>query len=156
MKLYAFKLGTEYQVFTREVEAKKDSVSNKYMIPAFATDVELIEEKEGFQRYFKNGSWHYVEDNVGVEYFDSEGKYHKLERLGEVLPEWALSEKPIAPPLTQEQLKESLINQRKSAYAIESDPLYMEWQFDQTAESEQAWRDKVTEIKARYPLTDES
>jgi len=42
--------------------------------------------------------------------------------------------------------------QRKAAYALESDPLYMEWQYDQTAEAEQAWRDKVAEIKARYPL----
>jgi len=38
------------------------------------------------------------------------------------------------------------------AYAEESDGLYMEWQFDQTAESENAWRDKVQEIKNRYPL----
>lgn len=48
------------------------------------------------------------------------------------------------------------VNKRQAAYKAESDPLYMEWQFDQNAESEQAWRDKVTEIKARYPLTDES
>lgn len=41
---------------------------------------------------------------------------------------------------------------RRLAYAAESDPLYMEWQYDQTAEAEQAWRDKVAEIKARYPL----
>lgn len=41
---------------------------------------------------------------------------------------------------------------RRGAYAAESDPLYMEWQYDQTAEAEQAWRDKVAEIKARHPL----
>jgi hypothetical protein len=46
---------------------------------------------------------------------------------------------------------EALIK-RKTAYKTESDPLYMEWQFDQTTESEQAWRDKVEEIKLRYPL----
>ncbi|MCC3836285.1 hypothetical protein [Vibrio parahaemolyticus] len=45
---------------------------------------------------------------------------------------------------------------RKSAYIEESDPLYMEWQYDQTPEKEQAWRDKVAEIKARYPLPSES
>lgn len=44
---------------------------------------------------------------------------------------------------------------RRAAYAVESDPLYLEWQYDKTAESEQAWRDKVTEIKARYPLPGE-
>jgi hypothetical protein len=46
------------------------------------------------------------------------------------------------------------VNKRQASYKSESDPLYMEWQFDQTTESEQAWRDKVTEIKARYPLAD--
>ncbi|MCG9685129.1 hypothetical protein L1D31_21645 [Vibrio sp. Isolate23] len=43
-------------------------------------------------------------------------------------------------------------DKRQKAYKEESDPLYMEWQYDQTPESEQAWRDKVVEIKARYPL----
>lgn len=41
---------------------------------------------------------------------------------------------------------------RLSAYRSESDPLYMEWQYDQTSESEQAWRQKVEEIKERFPL----
>ena len=44
---------------------------------------------------------------------------------------------------------------RRLAYVAESDPLYMEWQYDQTPEAEQAWRDKVAEIKARYPLPTE-
>lgn len=51
--------------------------------------------------------------------------------------------------------EESLKN-RELAYKKESDPLYMEWQFDQTEESELAWRDKVAEIKARYSLSDEN
>lgn len=42
--------------------------------------------------------------------------------------------------------------ERKNAYKLLSDPLYMEWQYDQTSESEQVWRDKVTEIKALHPL----
>lgn len=41
---------------------------------------------------------------------------------------------------------------RQVAYRAESDPLFLEWQYDQTPESEQVWRDKVAEIKARYPL----
>lgn len=53
------------------------------------------------------------------------------------------------------QLLEDAQAARRAAYAIESDPLYLEWQYDKTAESEQAWRDKVTEIKARYPLPGE-
>ena len=53
------------------------------------------------------------------------------------------------------QQVENALTARRAAYAAESDPLYLEWQYDQTAESEQAWRDKVTEIKARYPLPGE-
>lgn len=44
---------------------------------------------------------------------------------------------------------------RRAAYAAESDPLYLEWQYDQTATAEKAWRDKVAEIKAKYPLPGE-
>lgn len=44
------------------------------------------------------------------------------------------------------------IEKRKRAYVIESDPLLAEWMFDQTPAAEQAWRDKVAEIKARYPV----
>lgn len=47
-------------------------------------------------------------------------------------------------------------SKRKNAYVSESDPLFLEWQFDQTPEKEKAWRDKVAEIKARYPLPTES
>ncbi|MGA4605869.1 hypothetical protein [Pseudoalteromonas maricaloris] len=47
---------------------------------------------------------------------------------------------------------EEALRYRKSSYVQESDPLYMEWQYDQTPESKQVWIDKVTEIKARYPL----
>ncbi|PSV98297.1 hypothetical protein [Photobacterium iliopiscarium] len=41
---------------------------------------------------------------------------------------------------------------RKLSYKNESDPLFLEWQYDQSSEKEQAWRDKVAEIKIRYPL----
>lgn len=40
---------------------------------------------------------------------------------------------------------------RAAAYRAESDPLYLEWQHDQEEGQEQIWRDKVAEIKARYP-----
>lgn len=41
---------------------------------------------------------------------------------------------------------------RSEAYRRESDPLYLEWRYDQTPEAEQIWRDKVAEIKVRFPL----
>ena len=41
---------------------------------------------------------------------------------------------------------------RQRAYEAESDPLFLEWQYDKTPEAEQTWRDKVAEIKLRYPV----
>ena len=35
---------------------------------------------------------------------------------------------------------------------VESDPLFLEWQYEKTAAAEQAWRDKVDEIKLRYQV----
>ncbi|HCE2390375.1 TPA: hypothetical protein NGT93_004374 [Vibrio parahaemolyticus] len=52
--------------------------------------------------------------------------------------------------------KATILTNRQSAYRLESDPLYMEWQYDQTPESEAIWRSKVAEIKARIPLPVES
>ena len=44
-----------------------------------------------------------------------------------------------------------VIEQRLQAYKREADPLYIEAQFDGTQEAMQKWRDKIAEIKARYP-----
>ncbi|QMV14736.1 hypothetical protein [Vibrio spartinae] len=64
--------------------------------------------------------------------------------------------------MTQEQIESVLqqknfeeaqnIVKRQQAYRLESDPLFMAWQYDQTEDREASWRDKVAEIKARYPL----
>lgn len=55
----------------------------------------------------------------------------------------------------QAQIDSELRESRRVAYVAESDPLFLEWQYDQTVAAEQAWRDKVAEIKARYPLPGE-
>lgn len=44
---------------------------------------------------------------------------------------------------------------RRAAYAREADPMYLEWQYDGTAEKEKDWRAKVAEIKARFPLPED-
>ncbi|MFH7526472.1 hypothetical protein AB2J22_13535 [Aeromonas sp. A5] len=41
---------------------------------------------------------------------------------------------------------------RESAYRIESDPLFMEARYDDDPIKLKEWKDKVTEIKARYPI----
>lgn len=72
----------------------------------------------------------------------------------------ALREKGVPEDIILEAIKVAemadVLDKRKSAYKTEADPLYLEWQYDGTAEKEQAWRDKVAEIKARYPLPSES
>ena len=52
--------------------------------------------------------------------------------------------------MQQSDLK-TVVEQRLQAYKREADALFIEWQFDQTPEAEQAWRSKVEEIKARFP-----
>lgn len=47
---------------------------------------------------------------------------------------------------------ENAIAARRTLYMTEADPLFLEWQYDETPEKEKAWRDKVAEIKALYPL----
>lgn len=47
---------------------------------------------------------------------------------------------------------EGIVSARRTLYMTEADPLFLEWQYDETPEKEKAWRDKVAEIKALYPL----
>ncbi|UUQ66343.1 hypothetical protein NLK61_06790 [Pseudomonas fuscovaginae UPB0736] len=54
------------------------------------------------------------------------------------------------------QKLENLVAARRTRYVSEADPLFLEWQYDQSPEKEKAWRDKVAEIKALYPLPDRS
>mgnify|MGYP005812339347 CR=1 FL=1 len=64
-----------------------------------------------------------------------------------------MDQEQIESVLNQQQfeLSQNLVK-RQAAYKAESDPLYMEAQFEGTPESHQKWQDKVAEIKARYPL----
>lgn len=127
MSLYAFKLGADYPVFINQIEAKKDPVSGKWMVPGYATEVELIAEKEGHQRYFKDGAWHYVVDNMGTEYWDEDGAKHTITELGEEVPGGALLEEPPKPEPTDEELS--------SAARLKRDSLIsdMSWRYERHA-----------------------
>jgi hypothetical protein len=124
--LNGFKLGSTYAVYTQQIEARTDPATGKTLIPAYATDVELIDEKEGFQRYFKDGAWHYIVDNIGTEYWDEDGAKYTINELGEDVPEGTLLEAPPEPEPTAEELKAKAITQREVAYRTESDPLFLE------------------------------
>ncbi|WP_409419752.1 hypothetical protein AB8616_10055 [Marinomonas sp. RS-M-Aa-14] len=117
-----------------------------------ATDKKLLPEKKGFVQGFVSGNWEYYP--ASQEYWLSDGSKHKTED-GEELPEGALLKEPPKPEPTFDERLALAIAQREATYKAESDPLYMEWQYDKTDEAEQKWRDKVAEIKERYPLPTE-
>jgi hypothetical protein len=58
-----------------------------------------------------------------------------------------LSEEEIAQLQTEHA--EQVRRQRQAAYQSEADPLFFKWQRGES--TEQAWLDKIAEIKARYP-----
>lgn len=64
--------------------------------------------------------------------------------------------KEMMPEILVTYTHSEIVECRMRAYKSESDPLFIEWQYDNTADKEKTWRDKVAEIKARYPLPNES
>ena len=70
------------------------------------------------------------------------------------MAELGMSEEVIDSVLAQHNYErtEGQLARRQRAYVAESDPLLLEWQYYKTAAAEQAWRDKVAEIKLRYPV----
>jgi hypothetical protein len=159
--LNTFKLGAEYPVYTSQIKAKIDVASEdkKILCPAYATDVELIAEKEGFQRYFKDGAWHYVVDNVGAEYWDEDGTKHTINELCEEVPEGALLEAPPEPEPTAEEVAVKAMAQREAAYRTEADPLFLEAiRKDAAGDAEGATAAReaglvaVASIHARFPI----
>ena len=70
------------------------------------------------------------------------------------MAELGMSEEVIASVLAQHnyELTEGQLARRPRAYVAEPDPLFLEWQYDKTPEAESRWRDKVAEIKLRYPV----
>lgn len=84
-------------------------------------------------------------EHGGLHYTDCSAEFLVVNGVPSDVVETALAAQQLAEAQTA----------RRVAYVAESDPLFLEWQYDQTPESEQAWRDKVAEIKARYPLPTE-
>lgn len=70
------------------------------------------------------------------------------------MAELGMSEEVVDSVLAQHnyELTEQQLARRQRAYVAESDHLFLEWQYDKTPAAEQAWRDKVAEIKLRYPV----
>lgn len=71
------------------------------------------------------------------------------------LSELGMSDDTIASVIAQREYEQGagLLAMRQRAYERESDPLFLEWQYDRTPLAETAWLNKVAEIKGRYPIT---
>lgn len=75
----------------------------------------------------------------------------------EFMSELGMDEETITSVISQRDYEQGAgqLAARQRAYETESDPLFLEWQYDKTPEAETSWRDKVAEIKARYPVSQE-
>jgi hypothetical protein len=56
---------------------------------------------------------------------------------------------PPDPEPPQPPTPEQIATLRRQAYQLEADPLFFKWQRGES--TEQAWLDKIAEIRARYP-----
>ncbi len=70
------------------------------------------------------------------------------------LSELGMSDDTIASVIAQREYEQGAgqLAKRQRAYEAESDPLFLEWQYNKTPEAESRWLGKVAEIKARYPV----
>lgn len=101
--LNAFDRSTNFWAFTGEVTQQVDPVSKDPVPLRYATDKELLPEKEGFIQGFVTGEWEYYADNRGTEYWTEDGTKHTITVLGEEVPEGALLEEPMIPPTLEKQ-----------------------------------------------------
>jgi hypothetical protein len=126
-------------------------VEFNFTLPDECTFESPPDVEEGYAILLVEGKWQSLEDHRGKIAYKKDGSgAFEIEELGELPDNVTLIEPK--PELTAEELKAKAIAQREAAYRSESDPLYMEWQYDKTDEAEQTWRDKVAEIKVRFPI----
>ena len=86
-------------------------------------------------KYLHNGKQH---TDTSAEYMDKLG-------LDDGTQESILNQK------SYEESEQLVLDKRARAYKLESDPLFIEASFDNDETAMQKWRDKVTEIKERFP-----
>src|SRR5690554_1965286 len=106
----------------------------RFFRPAQSPAGETLQERDPMSQFT------YI--HAGTTHTDTSRAY--MEQQG-------MSSEQIESVLSQYQFEAAKVAKlRQEAYRNESDPLFMEWQYDQTPEAEQAWRNKVSEIKARF------
>ena len=86
----------------------------EFLIPPSATEMEPPSTKEHEIAVFQPDSnlWTIQPDYRETEYWLPDGSHHKIEQIGETLPEDALDKQPLPPPPTQEEQFQEIIQQR--------------------------------------------
>ncbi|MPY25188.1 hypothetical protein [Shewanella sp. YLB-07] len=86
------------------------------------------------------------------------GETH-IDTTPEFMASLGMNDEQISSTLQQMEFESSQSTvKRQAAYAKESDPLYIEWQYELATENpdadsyKQLWLDKMSNIKSRYPL----
>lgn len=90
MKIYHYSKRTKE--YLRETNAKPDPLEKgKWLIPAFATDKEVIKPKNGYVSCFIDNNWVEVQDNRGkTAYNVNNGQPILITELGELTNEYTL------------------------------------------------------------------
>lgn len=81
----------------------------------------------------------------GKQHTDTSSEYMSKLGLDDDTQESILNQK------AYEESEQLVLDKRARAYKLESDPLFIEASFDNDETAMQQWRDKVTEIKERFP-----
>jgi len=129
-----------------------------YLLPAHCTFDAPPKKQANKVQVFIDGEWQHVVDHRGKNCWDTQTLVQSIvDALGE-LPETVTLIEPTYGMFSKwggEKWVEDLIKinvhrkiMREGAYVAESDPLFFKWQRGEG--TEQAWLDKVAEIKQRY------
>lgn len=98
----------------------------------------MIDYAKILTKHYSGKRWNLDGDDYeGLTWLDSDKKPSKAE-LDALWPE-----------VQVEVRRESVEHQRKAAYAIESDPLFFQYQRGDV--TEQAWLDAIQAVKDRFP-----
>ena len=147
--------------YIKEHNCQKCPITGDWLYPTYYTDIAPPEEKEFTDRQFIKGLWIESENNTGRIIYNTETVIP--ERCTEKsIPKGYTKDKPFDYPCKWDGKKwiddkdgiyqlelNNCLNNRRAAYALESDGLFFDYQRGEIEKS--VWESKVEEIKKRYP-----
>lgn len=147
--------------YIKEHNCQKCPITGDWLYPTYYTDITPPEKKKFIDRKFIKGKWAEIENNINRVIFNintREAEYCSQESI----PEGYTIEKPFDYPCKWNGKKwiddkdgiyqlelNTCLNNRRIAYALESDGLFFDYQRGEIEKS--VWESKVEEIKKRFP-----